>query len=48
VRDLTDGVCVQLVEGGWYFSPNDESDDMATCAYCQLKLDGWEAGDKPM
>ncbi|KAB5545891.1 hypothetical protein GE09DRAFT_222437 [Coniochaeta sp. 2T2.1] len=38
----------QLVEGGWYYSPMDESDDMATCAYCQLALDGWEAGDKPI
>ncbi|KAB5577973.1 hypothetical protein GE09DRAFT_1214186 [Coniochaeta sp. 2T2.1] len=38
----------QLVEGGWYYSPTDESDDMATCAYCQLALDGWEAGDKPI
>ncbi len=21
---------------------------MATCTYCQLALDGWESGDKPM
>lgn len=38
----------QLVEAGWYYNPTLESDDMATCAYCQLALDGWEAGDKPM
>ncbi|KAK9435402.1 Inhibitor of Apoptosis domain containing protein [Metarhizium brunneum] len=37
----------QLVEAGWKYTPTDESDDMATCAYCQLALDGWEPGDKP-
>ncbi|KAH8911576.1 hypothetical protein BR93DRAFT_908647 [Coniochaeta sp. PMI_546] len=38
----------QLVEAGWYYNPTLDSDDMATCAYCQLALDGWEASDKPM
>lgn len=38
----------QLAEAGWKYTPTLESDDMATCAYCQLALDGWEAGDKPM
>ncbi|TWU72756.1 hypothetical protein ED733_002355 [Metarhizium rileyi] len=37
----------QLVEAGWKYTPTDESDDMATCAYCQLALDGWEPSDKP-
>ncbi|GFP53743.1 protein bir1 [Trichoderma asperellum] len=38
----------QLVEAGWKYTPTGESDDMATCAYCQLALDGWEQGDKPL
>ncbi|KJZ77943.1 hypothetical protein HIM_02580 [Hirsutella minnesotensis 3608] len=37
----------QLVESGWKYTPTNESDDMATCTYCQLALDGWEPGDKP-
>ncbi|KAG5981122.1 hypothetical protein E4U55_003258 [Claviceps digitariae] len=37
----------QLVEAGWNYTPTEESDDMATCAYCQLGLDGWEPNDKP-
>ncbi|PHH75071.1 hypothetical protein CDD82_4608 [Ophiocordyceps australis] len=37
----------QLVEAGWKFTPTLESDDMATCVYCDLALDGWERGDKP-
>ncbi|KAK0702075.1 hypothetical protein B0T26DRAFT_540269 [Lasiosphaeria miniovina] len=38
----------QLAEAGWKYTPTLESDDMATCAYCQLALDGWESGDKPI
>ncbi|KAL7811448.1 hypothetical protein V8C44DRAFT_330469 [Trichoderma aethiopicum] len=38
----------QLVEAGWKYTPTEESDDMATCTYCQLALDGWEPGDKPL
>ncbi|EQL01758.1 Inhibitor of Apoptosis domain containing protein [Ophiocordyceps sinensis CO18] len=37
----------QLVDSGWKYTPTAESDDMATCAYCELALDGWEPGDKP-
>ncbi|TAQ89978.1 hypothetical protein B7494_g1726 [Chlorociboria aeruginascens] len=37
----------QLVESGWKYTPTPESDDMATCTYCALALDGWENGDKP-
>jgi hypothetical protein len=25
-----------------------EYDDMATCTYCDLMLDGWEQADKPL
>lgn len=36
-----------MVEGGWYFCPNEESADLASCAYCKLSLDGWEPKDNP-
>ncbi|KAK0391313.1 hypothetical protein NLU13_0814 [Sarocladium strictum] len=38
----------QLVDSGWKYTPTPESDDMATCVYCQLALDGWEPNDKPL
>ncbi|RGP80848.1 hypothetical protein FLONG3_996 [Fusarium longipes] len=38
----------QLVDAGWKYTPTEESDDMATCTYCQLALDGWEPTDKPL
>lgn len=38
----------QLAEAGWKYTPCAESDDMATCVYCQLALDGWEPEDDPM
>ncbi|KAJ9150729.1 Protein bir1 [Pleurostoma richardsiae] len=38
----------QLAEAGWKYTPTLDSDDNTTCTYCQLALDGWEAGDKPM
>ncbi|KAI0814006.1 hypothetical protein GGR55DRAFT_490837 [Xylaria sp. FL0064] len=38
----------QLVDAGWKYTPTMDSDDMATCAYCQLALDGWEPKDNPM
>ncbi|EPS25332.1 hypothetical protein PDE_00265 [Penicillium oxalicum 114-2] len=37
----------KMVEAGWYFCPNDDSDDLASCAYCKLSLDGWEPKDDP-
>ncbi|KAJ5553650.1 hypothetical protein N7494_003028 [Penicillium frequentans] len=37
----------KMVEGGWYFCPTEESNDLATCAYCKLSLDGWEPKDDP-
>ncbi|GAD98102.1 hypothetical protein PVAR5_6791 [Paecilomyces variotii No. 5] len=37
----------KMVEAGWYFCPQEESDDLATCAYCKLSLDGWEPKDDP-
>lgn len=38
----------QMVDAGWKYTPTLESDDMATCTYCQLALDGWEPSDQPM
>ncbi|OJD18951.1 hypothetical protein AJ78_01063 [Emergomyces pasteurianus Ep9510] len=37
----------KLVEAGWYFCANEESDDFVSCAYCKLSLDGWEPKDDP-
>lgn len=37
----------QLVESGWKYTPTSESNDMATCTYCSLALDGWEPKDNP-
>ncbi|KAK3294309.1 uncharacterized protein B0H64DRAFT_425184 [Chaetomium fimeti] len=37
----------KLVEGGWKFTPSVEADDMTTCAYCNLALEGWESDDNP-
>ncbi|TVY78495.1 Protein bir1, partial [Lachnellula suecica] len=38
----------QMVDAGWKYTPSPEYDDMATCTYCQLALDGWENSDKPL
>ncbi|RAL66640.1 hypothetical protein DID88_006327 [Monilinia fructigena] len=37
----------QLVNAGWKYTPTADSNDMATCTYCSLALDGWEPSDKP-
>lgn len=37
----------QMVEGGWYYCPTPESDDLVRCCYCSLSLDGWESKDDP-
>ncbi|KAJ1333205.1 baculoviral IAP repeat-containing protein 2/3 [Microdochium nivale] len=38
----------QLVEAGWKYTPAPGYEDMATCTYCSLALDGWEPKDNPM
>lgn len=38
----------QMAAAGWYYTPTEGSDDLATCAYCSLGLDGWEPKDKPI
>jgi hypothetical protein len=37
----------KMVTSGWYFCPTEESEDLASCAYCKLSLDGWEPKDDP-
>ncbi|KAI1097685.1 hypothetical protein F4804DRAFT_155558 [Jackrogersella minutella] len=37
----------QLVDAGWKYTPTADSDDMVTCTYCPLALDGWEPKDNP-
>ncbi|KAL2260113.1 hypothetical protein VTK26DRAFT_5990 [Humicola hyalothermophila] len=37
----------KLVEAGWKYTPFTDVDDMVTCAYCHLELEGWEPGDDP-
>ncbi|KAH8659180.1 hypothetical protein BGZ60DRAFT_517799 [Tricladium varicosporioides] len=38
----------QMVDAGWKYTPTADADDMATCAYCSLALDGWEPKDIPL
>ena len=38
----------KMIDAGWYFCPNEESEDFVTCAYCKLSLDGWEPKDDPL
>lgn len=37
-----------MAAGGWYFDPSDDQPDGATCPYCSLSLDAWDAGDDPI
>lgn len=39
---------LQMVAGGWYFCPTEDSNDQASCPYCKLSLDGWEPKDDPL
>ncbi|KAK6433535.1 hypothetical protein LTR95_010288 [Oleoguttula sp. CCFEE 5521] len=38
----------KMVASGWCFDPAPDTDDGATCFYCQLSLDGWEPKDDPL
>lgn len=38
----------QMVQAGWHFTPTAVSEDFASCAYCNLSLDGWEPKDNPL
>jgi hypothetical protein len=37
----------QMAKAGFIFTPTAEAPDLATCLYCELGLDGWEAPDDP-
>ncbi|KAH7083217.1 hypothetical protein BKA63DRAFT_146593 [Paraphoma chrysanthemicola] len=38
----------QMAAAGWFYDPADDMPDGVTCAYCNLALDAWDAGDDPM
>ena len=38
----------KMADGGWYFCPSEKGDDLASCPYCNLSLDGWEPKDNPL
>ncbi|KAH7093067.1 hypothetical protein FB567DRAFT_487177 [Paraphoma chrysanthemicola] len=38
----------QMAAAGWCYDPTDDMPDGVTCAYCNLALDAWDAGDDPM
>lgn len=37
----------QLAAAGWHFDPAEDMPDGVSCAYCELSLDAWDAGDDP-
>ncbi|CAZ83128.1 unnamed protein product [Tuber melanosporum] len=37
-----------MAEAGWHYAPAKDSNDNASCAYCELTLDGWEMNDDPL
>ncbi|CAN6655634.1 hypothetical protein TRVA0_028S00936 [Trichomonascus vanleenenianus] len=38
----------RLAKAGFYCNLEDKDSDLATCAYCELSLDGWEPKDDPV
>ncbi|KAB5589245.1 BIR domain-containing protein [Ceratobasidium theobromae] len=36
-----------MAKAGFIYTPTNESDDLASCFYCNLGLDGWESTDDP-
>ncbi|KAG4306369.1 hypothetical protein PORY_000357 [Pneumocystis oryctolagi] len=38
----------KMSQAGFYYNPTPDSDDMVSCIYCGLGLDGWEPKDDPM
>lgn len=38
----------KMSNAGFYYSPTPDSNDMVSCIYCGLGLDGWEPKDDPM
>ncbi|RKP38545.1 hypothetical protein BJ085DRAFT_2986, partial [Dimargaris cristalligena] len=37
----------KMAKAGYYYSPSSESDDAASCPYCNLSMDFWEPKDDP-
>lgn len=37
-----------MSRAGFYYNPTPDSNDMVSCIYCGLGLDGWEPKDDPM
>ncbi|PUU83758.1 hypothetical protein B9Z19DRAFT_1071591 [Tuber borchii] len=37
-----------MAGAGWHYAPVKDSKDNASCAYCELTLDGWEMNDDPL
>ena len=42
------GKVKKMAKAGFHYTPTPESDDMVTCVYCGLGLDGWEPKDDPV
>ncbi|KAG6812336.1 hypothetical protein H0H92_003323 [Tricholoma furcatifolium] len=38
----------KMARAGFVYTPNEVGDDLATCLYCNLALDGWIATDDPI
>ncbi|KAG5519821.1 hypothetical protein PMAC_000094 [Pneumocystis sp. 'macacae'] len=38
----------KMSQAGFYYNPTPDSNDMVSCIYCDLGLDGWEPKDDPM
>ncbi|KTW31752.1 uncharacterized protein T551_01013 [Pneumocystis jirovecii RU7] len=38
----------KMSRAGFYYNPTPDSNDMVSCIYCGLGLDGWEPKDDPM
>ena len=36
-----------MARAGFFYTPNDDSEDMVNCPYCLIGLDGWEPKDDP-
>ncbi|KAF2648730.1 inhibitor of apoptosis repeat-containing protein [Lophiostoma macrostomum CBS 122681] len=38
----------QMVDAGFFYDPGVDAPDGATCPYCSMSLDAWDAGDDPL
>ncbi|CAO3567539.1 unnamed protein product [Mortierella alpina] len=42
------GTTKRMANAGFFYAPEEGSDDRVQCSYCDLALDGWEATDDPV